>query len=120
MRWRNSWSGRGAASRGTSNTWKPGRRSGNEKSGRRPLFRGALGPRLRRDGEAQPSRRHSRAGGNPGLPGRDQASTLGVLLLVVLDPVEHFLLRRFRAFPAQHLDPLARLQVLVVLEEVGD
>ena len=40
--------------------------------------------------------------------------------MVVGDAVADFLLGRVDTFPAQHLDPLAFFQVLVVLEEVSD
>src|SRR5690606_24702974 len=41
-------------------------------------------------------------------------------LLICRNAVEDFLLGGFGAVPAQHLDPLAFFEVLVVLEEVFD
>ena len=51
---------------------------------------------------------------------RPRRTELRFLLLVGSDAVDDFLLGGIDAFPAQHLDPLARFQVLVVLEEVAD
>src|SRR6202789_3202171 len=73
----------------------------------------------RRQGD--PANRQSAAGGAPCRPLEERVS--GVLLaevlgVVALDPVQDFGVSNVNTGPADDLDPLAFLEILVVLEEM--